>query len=88
MVQIAELKLYNGDTDITQQKSQQYYDSSTKNVDGKTYPDGEAPGNLVDGNVETKWLDRRLKDGSSQESRDAVWFAVGFSEPKLVTKYE
>ena len=88
MVQIAELKLYNGDTDITQQKSQQYYDSSTKNVDGKTYPDGEAPGNLVDGNVETKWLDRRLKDGSSQESRDAVWFAVGFSEPKQVTKYE
>lgn len=88
MVQIAELKLYSGDTDITQEKIQQYYDSSTVNVDGAKYPDGEAPYKLVDGDIATKWLDRRLKDGSSQTSLDAVWLAVGFSEPKLVTKYE
>ena len=34
MVQIAELKLYSGDTDITQENIQRYYDSSTVNVDG------------------------------------------------------
>lgn len=88
MVQIAELKLYSGDTDITQDKIQQYYDSSTVNKDGAKYPDKEAPYNLVDGNIQTKWLDRRLKDGSSPASLDAVWLAVGFSEPKQVTKYE
>ncbi len=88
MVQIAELKLYSGDTDITQEKIQQYYDSSTVNVDGAKYPDNEAPYKLVDGNIDTKWLDRRLKDGSSPASLDAVWLAVGFSEPKQVTKYE
>lgn len=88
MVQVAELKLYSGDTDITQEKIQQYYDSSTVNVDGAKYPDNEAPYNLVDGNIDTKWLDRRLKDNSSRASLDAVWLAVGFSEPKQVTKYE
>ena len=88
MVQIAELKLYSGDTDITQEKIQQYYDSSTVNVDGEKYPDNEAPYKLVDGNIDTKWLDRRLKDGSSPASLDAVWLAVEFSEPKQVTKYE
>ena len=88
MVQIAELKLYSGDTDITQEKIQQYYDSSTVNVDGAKYPDNEAPYKLVDGNIDTKWLDRRLKDGSSPASLDAVWLAVEFSEPKQVTKYE
>ena len=88
MVQIAELKLYSGDTDITQENIQRYYDSSTVNVDGAKYPDNEAPYKLVDGNIDTKWLDRRLKDGSSPASLDAVWLAVGFSEPKQVTKYE
>ena len=88
MVQIAELKLYSGDTDITQENIQRYYDSSTVNVDGEKYPDNEAPYKLVDGDVDTKWLDRRLKDGSSPASLDAVWLAVGFSEPKQVTKYE
>ncbi|MBQ2624667.1 MAG: hypothetical protein IJG18_06175 [Kiritimatiellae bacterium] len=88
MVQIAELKLYSGDTDITQGNIQRYYDSSTVNVDNEKYPDNEAPYKLVDGNIDTKWLDRRLKDGSSPASLDAVWLAVGFSEPKQVTKYE
>ena len=88
MVQIAELKLYSGDTDITQENIQRYFDSSTKNVDNEKYPDNEAPYKLVDGDNDTKWLDRRLKDGSSSASLDAVWLAVGFSEPKLVTKYE
>lgn len=88
IVQIAELKLYSGDTDITHENIQRYYDSSTVNEDGAKYPDNEAPSNLVDGNVDTKWLDRRLKDGSSPASLDAVWLAVGFSEPKQVTKYE
>lgn len=88
MVQIAELKLYSGDTDITRENIQRYYDSSTVNVDGAKYPDNEAPYKLVDGDIDTKWLDRRLKDGSSPASLDAVWLAVGFSEPKQVTKYE
>ena len=94
MVQIAELKLYSGETDIIQQqkeiqqKIQKYFDSSTTNKDGEKYPDNEAPGNLVDGDTGTKWLDRRLKDGSSPESLDAVWLAVGFSEEQQVTKYE
>ena len=88
MVQIAELKLYSGDTDITQENIQRYYDSSTVNVDGAKYPDNEAPYKLVDGDIDKKWLDRRLKDGSSPASLDAVWLAVEFSEPKQVTKYE
>ncbi|MGN0877036.1 MAG: hypothetical protein ACI4TC_07200 [Kiritimatiellia bacterium] len=88
MVQIAELKLYSGDTDITQEKIREYYDSSTVNVDGVTYNSNEEPYKLVDGDLATKWLDKRLKDGSSQASLDAVWLAVEFSEAKEVTQYE
>ena len=85
MMQIAELKLYSGDTDITGKKKAVHCDSTTKTSGNQTYPDGEKPELAVDQNVQSKWLDYRLKESATA---DAVWVAVEFSEPKIVTKYE
>ncbi len=85
MMQIAELKLYSGDTDITGDKAVVHYDSTTTTSGGQAYPSGEAPNLAVDQNVLSKWLDYRLKESATA---DAVWVAVEFSEAKTVTKYE
>ena len=54
---------------------------------GKTWPENESPGNAVDGDVETKWLDWRGGLRSNAKQRAAVYLDFNFAAPKVVTGY-
>lgn len=96
MMQVSELKLFdeNG-ADITQNRSgisfdpTPYNSRATWNYDNATwpFPSGEKPEKLVDGTVDTKWLDGRV-NATDAETRDATYTVIEFANPQRVTKYE
>ncbi|MGN0855169.1 MAG: hypothetical protein ACI4R9_06585 [Kiritimatiellia bacterium] len=91
LMQLSELKLYSGETDITQARSAFYYDENRyealRDYDGKPYPSAESPEKLVDGDVGTKWLDSRTMS-SDATTKDASWVVLEYADAQPVTKYE
>ena len=85
-MQLAELILLCGTTDVTRPYKAVSFDS-TSDTNGTTYPANEAPGNLVDGNIGTKWLDFRAHPSRSATDRDRVWLRIDYEEPKIITGY-
>ena len=54
---------------------------------GEAYPSGEAPGNAVDGNHGTKWLDFRAGTGRTAEQRAAVYIEFRFDSATNIYGY-
>ena len=52
------------------------------------YPDGEAPGNAVDGKHDTKWLDFRAGFGKSAEKRASVYVEFQFESATNIYGYK
>ena len=52
------------------------------------YPAGEAPGNAVDGNHATKWLDTRAGFGKSAEKRASVYVEFQFESATNIYGYK
>lgn len=91
LMQLSELKLYSGETDITSQRSDFRYDTERydagRDYNGYPYPAGESPEKLVDGELGTKWLDSRTTR-SDETTKNATWVVLTYAEPQTVTKYE
>ena len=95
-LQVSELKLYNGDTDVTGQHIALYSDTTTVTDDtlaptvaaGRITPDAEKPEKLVDGEVGTKWLDFRSDPRYSAEIRAAAWVTLEFPDKTQIDRYE
>ena len=85
-MQLAELILLNGTTDVTRPYKSTSFDTNADN-NGSTYPAKEAPGNLVDGKLTTKWLDYRAHPNRSAADRDRVWLRIDYDQPKTITGY-
>ncbi len=85
-MQLAELILLNGTMDVTRPYKSINFDTMADN-DGTTCPANEGPGNLVDGNFSTKWLDFRAHPSRSAADRDRVWLQIDYDTPKTVTGY-
>ena len=86
-MQLSELKLLNGETDVTRPYASLGYDTEGA-VSGKIYPSGENPTLLVDGKTDTKWLDWRLLSSHPASDFDRVWLRIDYAEPKQITGYE
>ena len=91
-MEISELKLYNGETDVTGLRSGIAFDGLEGSNNGvNTYPTGQAPTNAVDGDLTTVYLDRRLKSKDTSwtdADREKVWLQISFSNEQRVTSYD
>ncbi|MBP5321009.1 MAG: hypothetical protein J6334_08465 [Kiritimatiellae bacterium] len=85
-MQLAELMLLDGSRDVTRPYAEILFDTAVE-AGGTTYPENEAPGNLVDGSVLTKWLDFRALPSRLEADRDRVWLQINYAEPKTITGY-
>ena len=81
-LQLSEIKLFNGDADITQNSTVLWDDTSFN----ATFRDGFNPAKAVDGDLDTKWYDDRAEPGHANS--DKVWVTLAFSEPTTVTRYQ
>jgi fibronectin-binding autotransporter adhesin len=86
MMQLAELKLLCDGTDVTGLRSGITFESTALDG-GYTYPDKENPNNLVDGNINTKWLDKRIDTARPQSVKDQVWVSINYASAQRVTAY-
>ena len=82
-LQVSELKLYNGDTEITQNRVSVLWDETNFNA---SFITGYNPTKLVDGSLDTKWYDDRAQSGNA--NADRVWLTLEYAEPVGVTRYE
>ncbi|HOS66202.1 MAG TPA: autotransporter-associated beta strand repeat-containing protein [Candidatus Latescibacteria bacterium] len=85
-VQLAELALYDGVTDVTGLRTNLAYDT-TCDPGMNAFPPNETPEKVVDGSLDTKWLDWRLGTERSPIYRDNVWVRLDFAEPQKITHY-
>ncbi|MBO7655599.1 MAG: discoidin domain-containing protein, partial [Kiritimatiellae bacterium] len=86
-MQLAELVLYNGMEDVTRPYKGIVYETKAANEGDSTYPANEAPPNLVDGKITTKWLDWRAGVARSAADHERVWLQINYDEPKVITGY-
>jgi len=91
-MEISELRLYNGETDVTGLRSGIHFDGLEGANNGvNTYPTGQAPDKAVDGDMTTVYFDRRLKiNGNSWTDADIekVWLQISFAIEQRVTSYD
>lgn len=90
-VMISELRLYNGETDVTGLRSGVVFDGKEGAMgNGNAYPTGQTPNSAVDGDVTTYYFDRRLNRSQSwtAEDRDKVWMQISFENVQPVTSYD
>jgi autotransporter-associated beta strand protein len=88
-MQFSELKLLNGDIDVTQARSGQLCILGTEGYDGAkyTYPPGEDPLKAIDGSLETKWDDFRGTVARMAAEGDELWIRLDYAEPQPITAY-
>ncbi len=91
MMQFSELELWNVGQNVTAWRAGYSSDTTTKPVNGASgdniSPGNEQPGNVLDGSLDSKWLDFRASPTQSQAVRDAVWIVVDFGKAQQVTGY-
>ena len=91
MMQFSELELWNVGQNVTAWRAGYSADTTTKPVNGangdEISPGNEQPGNVLDGSLDSKWLDFRASPTQSQAVRDAVWIVVDFGKAQQVTGY-
>lgn len=102
MMQICELRLYDGEVNVTPFRTNVFWDSTYSDdwlSNNHTCPGNEEPPNAVNGNKPeppspidvdgngNKWLDFRLAPGRSNEDRARVWVRLDFPGAQKVTSY-
>ena len=84
-LQISEVKLFSGDSDITPSCARAWYEEKTF---APQFKEEYNPLKAVDGDLGTKWYDER----ASASRRDAfgkdVWVVLEYAKPVAVTRYE
>jgi len=86
-MQLAELVLLDGANDVTRPYANISWDETVDSFD-RPFPANEAPQNLVDGNMFTKWLDFRAHPDRSATDRERVWLRVDYAAPRPITGYK
>ncbi len=86
-MQLAELVLLDGANDVTRPYANISWDETVDSFD-RPYPANEAPQNLVDGNIFTKWLDYRVHPDRSATDRERVWLRIDYAAPRPITGYK
>ncbi|MBQ8113798.1 MAG: autotransporter-associated beta strand repeat-containing protein [Kiritimatiellae bacterium] len=86
-MQLAELVLLDGANDVTRPYANISWDETVDSHD-RPFPANEAPQNLVDGNMFTKWLDYRAHPDRSATDRERVWLRIDYAAPRPITGYK
>ena len=85
-VQLSELKLLDGGDDVTRPYASIGYDETAED-DATPYPAKENPSLLVDGTVDTKWLDWRILPSHPAADHERAWLQINYDAPKHITGY-
>ena len=96
-MQFSELVLYNGDINVTANRTNFLYDATGGyGIDSavNASPDGERPEKAVDGfkypdgsGDGNKWLDYRIKTSRSAADHERVWIRLDFPTNQKITRY-
>ncbi len=84
-LQISEIKLFNGTTDVTRQACRIHYDATTRANANYVLRKNYEPVLAFDGDRRTKWYDDRAGNPAAQ---GALWVTLEFPCPIEVTRYE
>ena len=84
-MQLAELKLFSGEADVTRPYAK--LDWTQEKSGNQNYPANENPALLVDGKIETKWLDFRAAPSAAAADHERVWLKIDYAQPILLTGY-
>ena len=84
-LQLSEVKLFSGTTDVTRAAVRLHYDATTRATPKFVFRKGFEPEKAFDGDMGTKWFDDRA---GKAETRDAVWVTLEYAQPVRVTRYE
>lgn len=76
-MQFSELKLYNGETDVTPLRS-------GWSCGSVNYAGSNIPANALDGSVDTKWCDKTFGDEGSWNN---CWIQVDYAQSQPLTSY-
>ena len=85
-VQLSELKLLCDGDDVTRPYASLGYDETAEN-NATPYPAKENPPLLVDGTVDTKWLDWRILPSHPAADHERAWLQINYGAPKRITGY-
>ena len=83
VMQFSELKLFDGEADVTGLRS-----GFVGGTDGSMYYSGEGPEKVLDGNTATKWCDMSLMPENRAVHGERCWIQLDFAQPQRVTRYE
>ena len=84
-LQISEIKLFNGTTDVTRAACHLHFDATTRANARFVLRTTFEPALAFDGDLKTKWYDDRA--GSPQTVK-AAWVTLEYVQPLEVTRYE
>ena len=85
-VQLSELKLLCDGDDVTRPYAGLGYDETAED-NAIPYPANENPSLLVDGTVDTKWLDWRILPNRPEADHERAWLRIDYGAPKRITGY-
>ena len=84
-LQISEIKLFNGTTDVTRAACRVHFDVTTRANGRFVLRSTFEPTLAFDGDLKTKWYDDR---GGNPQTVHAVWVTLEYAKPIDVTRYE
>lgn len=83
VMQFSELKLFDGDAEVTSRRS-----GFSFGVDDSMYSPGEDPSKVLDGETATKWCDMSLTAVNRELHGECCWIRLDYAAPQRVTRYE
>ena len=84
-LQISEVKLFSGDSDMTRSCARAWYEEKTF---APQFKEEYNPLKAVDGDLGTKWYDERAAANRRDAFGKDVWVVLEYAKPVAVTRYE
>ena len=84
-LQISEVKLFSGDSDITRSCARAWYEEKTF---APQFKEEYNPLKALDGDLGTKWYDDRAAANRRDAFGKDVWVVLEYAKPVAVTRYE
>ncbi len=84
-LQISEVKLFSGNTDVTRSCARAWYEEKTF---APHFKEEYNPLKAVDGDLGTKWYDERAAANRRDAFGKDVWVVLEYAKPVAVTRYE
>ena len=84
-LQISEVKLFSGDSDVTRSCARAWYEEKTF---APQFKEEYNPLKALDGDLGTKWYDDRAAANRRDAFGKDVWVVLEYAKPVAVTRYE